>query len=869
MSGRIRLPFTSINPFDAVPLSTPLILDIQQLPLVQNNLDSTLYHKDFSKDFMAKKVGKDLKQIQRIFRNNGSVQSLLKEQRILAALQVGGAQQLDFLYVLAKKEGRFSESELSAALGAKNRSSSSTFRRKKIYQWRAPKGSRQNDFVFCVYRNLLLAAPYSFLIEDAISQLKQPQHSILGETGFSDLMKNTEPGNFQVYIALHKIPSAFSTYFKNNYKGMLANMEKAFSWLRFTVKPEETQLILDGIMVKPAHHRLLQNLAANNSGEIGKLAEVLPDNTAVFTWLNFEDWQSFYRARDDLDEEFQFYFHPWLGKDFAYVITEPYSKGLAAEKFAVFRVADPDLAKHYLEKFSEQKGELKNFDYQNFRIRQVLADNLLKPIFGEAINGIHNPFYTQLGDYLIFSNSRQSLEVWIDKYLVGQTLSRDDRFLIWQNDQHKPANGLFYIEPSYASNLLLSFLKEDVARSFREQLNPYLKFNQYAFSLSPVEQDAQIAVDAQFSYGEKKENQTTIMWKTALMDTIVKAPKVFYNPRRQAHEIIVQDQSNTVYLLSQSGEVLWEKRIEEDLLSSIFTIDFYRNGHVQYLFNTPNAIYLLDDEGKDVGTFPIPLKSRATNGVVVVDFQKRKEYAYFLACENGNVYGYSQLGKPLPGWNPQARQGLVRRPLQHFVYKNQDYLLVLNDRGQLSAFKRDGSRRFSPTKLNAIMTGPMGVDFADNKMRVVGSDERGRLYVLNRAGDLFHLNMSVGKNEHVEFCFADVLGEAKKDYIGLSEKDLTVYSYTKDGDFAPLMNYTYQLAQDSIFEVQVPAYSQSMIGSMNKESHQINLIDGEGKNYPGFPLAGNSAFEVTNLFGNEQKILVVAFDESVYVYKLY
>jgi len=542
---------------------------------------------------------------------------------------------------------------------------------------------------------------------------------------------------------------------------------------------------------------------------------------------------------------------------------------LEAEKFAVFRVADPDLASHYLEKFSEQKGELKDFNYQNFRIRQVLATNLLKPIFGSGINGIHNPFYTQLGDYLIFSNSRQSLEVWIDKYLVGQTLSRDDRFLIWHNEQQKPSNGLFYIEPSYASNLLLSFLKEEVARSIRSQLNPYLKFNQFAFSLYPAEKEAYISVASKFSYGEKKENQTTIMWKTALSDTIVKAPQVFYNPRRKAYEIIVQDQSNTISLLNQGGDMLWERRINEALLSSIFTIDFYGNGQVQYLFNTSDAIYLLDDEGKDVGTFPIPLKSRATNGVVVVDFQKRKEYAYFLACENGNVYGFSQLGKPLPGWNPQAGQGLVRRPVQHFVYKNQDYLLVLNDRGQLSAFKRDGSRRFSPTKLDAIMTGPMGLDFANNRMRIVGSDERGRLYVLNRAGDLFHLNMRIGKNEAVEFCYADVLGEKNKDYIGLSNKDLTVYSYTKDGDFAPSMNYTFDLSQDSIFEVKLPGFAKSMIGSCSKENHQINLINGEGKTYPGFPLAGNSSFEITNLFGNDQKVLVVAFDESVYVYKLF
>lgn len=866
--GWLRLPFVKVDPFEAVPTNTPLILSITDYPSLQDSLAVSDYQQEFAQDYLIDKLQGDFDFFESLIPAEPQRKSFLDDTHILAVLQSSSARDFDFLYVFSRKEGTLPEQQLLASIRQNKRLTESTFQRQKIYQWRTTNPGKYRDMAFCFFNNLLLVAPYALLIEDAIDQLCTPKDNLLKNSGFKQLASSLNSANFKAFVGLHNLPEMLAPFVEQSQVGMVRQLEYTFSWIGFSGQPGRQTFHFSGATAIPKGHQLLANLASKNSGDIAQLANVLPDNTAVFTWLNFEDWSTFYRQEEDRHGEFEQYFLPWVGKDFAYVITEPFGEKLESEKFAVFQVADADLARHYLEKYIEEKGELKNFDYQTYRIRQVLAGNLLQPIFGERINGIHNPFYVQIGDYVIFSNARQSLEVWIDKYNVGQTMLRDSRFLQWQQ-QESAANGLFYIDPVNAVNLLNSFLKKEFRSRVSDLVAPYLKANQLAFSLQPSVQEGLIPTAAHFSFGEKRQQQTAIIWKTILSDTLLKAPQVCYNEGKKAYEIFAQDYHQNIFLLNQGGDLLWKRKLEEPILSEVFVIDYYQNGQNQYLFNTSNAVYLIDQAGKDISNFPKLLKSPATNGMLAVDFQNRKEYAYFLACANGNVYGFSQTGFPLPGWNPLDESlGQINRPFQHCVYNNQDYIFTLNKSAELKAFKRNGDRRFGKVKLEASMTGPFGFDVYNNAFRAVAADERGRLYILNGAGDLFHLNQQVGNNLEVKFCFSNVLGDPAKDYVCASEEDLSVYTYNKAGDFVAAMTYQYSTPQDSLFEVTLPGQNISMIGSYNSAFSQINLLKGNGQLYPDFPLAGSTAYEVVDLFQDQQKILVVANDESIYAYKL-
>jgi hypothetical protein len=149
-----------------------------------------------------------------------------------------------------------------------------------------------------------------------------------------------------------------------------------------------------------------------------------------------------------------------------------------------------------------------------------------------------------------------------------------------------------------------------------------------------------------------------ILWKTTIAGQVIGTPSAVRLKDGHAEAaILVQDDQHQLYRFSTGGSVLWRKQIGKTILSEIHGIDFYKNGSLYYLFNTSDAIWILDDEGHEVEGFPLKLQSPATNGILVVDFHNTHEYSLFIACENGNLYGFDQYGRPVSGWNPQSRVG--------------------------------------------------------------------------------------------------------------------------------------------------------------------------------------------------------------------
>jgi hypothetical protein len=66
----------------------------------------------------------------------------------------------------------------------------------------------------------------------------------------------------------------------------------------------------------------------------------------------------------------------------------------------------------------------------------------------------------------------------------------------------------------------------------------------------------------------------------------------------------------------------------------------------------------------------------------------------------------------------------------------------------------------------------------------------------------------------------------------------------------------------------MPNNQKQHIGMVSKDATQVFLMDGAGKVYKNFPLAGTTAFEISDFFGEGVPVLIVANGASVYTYKL-
>jgi hypothetical protein len=354
----------------------------------------------------------------------------------------------------------------------------------------------------------------------------------------------------------------------------------------------------------------------------------------------------------------------------------------------------------------------------------------------------------------------------------------------------------------------------------------------------------------------------TILWKTPLEAEAITTPVVLQAAGRAA--VLVQDAKNQLYCLEVDGDVRWRRQLPGPLLSTVHGIDYFGNGNLHFLFNTAESIWVIDEEGNDLEGYPFRLQTRATNGVAVADFDGNKRYSFFIACANGNVYGYDQFGRPLQGWNPQAAQGRITHPLLHFQRADKDFICALNAAGRLSVYGRNGERRFSPVAwAGARFLSPLQADTAPRAARIVAFDARGRAHICNLEGGSFSLDVGPDGGGTARGALAALGGDARAEYAVLAGQSLRVGGYA-GSSFRTVFSHHFPATQDTLF-----ALPGRRLGTLSREKRQVHLLDAQGKVAPGFPLGGTTAFTVSRLGrpGGEEWLLV-GLGAQIYAYKL-
>jgi hypothetical protein len=158
--------------------------------------------------------------------------------------------------------------------------------------------------------------------------------------------------------------------------------------------------------------------------------------------------------------------------------------------------------------------------------------------------------------------------------------------------------------------------------------------------------------------------------------TVGKPEFISWSEKESHRDLIFQDSENNLTVVDKDGLERWRVRLEGPVMGNIKTIDFYRNGDFQVLFNTAKALHMLNRNGREMKNFPVKLKSPATNEVSVCDYSDTKEYRFLLACKDRKVYNFDKTGKTISGWQVPTTSQVVTMPVQHYLSGKKDYIII-------------------------------------------------------------------------------------------------------------------------------------------------------------------------------------------------
>jgi len=303
---------------------------------------------------------------------------------------------------------------------------------------------------------------------------------------------------------------------------------------------------------------------------------------------------------------------------------------------------------------------------------------LFSALYGWFFSDLGTPSWTINDEVLAIAPNAKILEVYMSEIGLGKTWDAMEAFDPLSEALNKADHLTF-------ATSLKGFTETAFCPSEQWPGN----FNN-ALLVGSVEVKEALAFGSLSIQSQKEQAvSSSYLWSTSLEAPVISGPFLVKNHRSGVNNVVVQDETNTLYWLNEAGEVQWSKKLGEAVVGPIQQVDLFKNDKYQLVFTTSNQLHCIDLLGRNVEAFPIELPSTTTLGLTVVDYDKNRNYRFLVPCGD-RLYNFTSDGKRVEGWKTDASNGpLTQRP---FLYQRggKDYIItstleqafILNRRGE-------------------------------------------------------------------------------------------------------------------------------------------------------------------------------------------
>lgn len=550
------------------------------------------------------------------------------------------------------------------------------------------------------------------------------------------------------------------------------------------------------------------------------------------------------------------------GPESAFASNATGKSSVSANSWFLLRLKDPARARQYLKKIAKTMQTTSREIYNGHLIENAGVKNLIPRLFNPAFSTIENSWYTTLDDFIVFGNSSGSITNLLRFYESGKTLDMDENFNQFSDNLWDASNLLLYISPKSLNASLLNYLNEPVINTLNKNENILHNILGASFQFSAT--DSLFYTSFYFRVNESMKEGNLALWKIQLDDDIAGKPYLVKDHKTNTYNIIIFDVRSNIYLISSDGRLLWKKRLDALPLSRIYQVDYYKNGKIQYLFNTKDFIYLIDKNGNPVTGYPRKLNPSATNGISVFDYNGKEDYRILVAQSDKKVHNYQLNGKPVKGWTMPRMKNIVTEPIIRLLAGNKDYIIITDKNNNISIVNRKGQTRIklkeNPGKAK---NSTYYVNKTNNKGIILTTDKNGRLVYISKNGIVKKTDFGNFSPNHY-FLYEDFNGNRNKDFIYVDSNKLVVINRFKD----VLFRYSFPSAiniRPVFFRL---GKWQHVLGIVDSKEKTVFLFDKKGNPLIGAGLVGENPFTVGSLNNDGEINLITSSGKTLFNYKV-
>jgi hypothetical protein len=472
------------------------------------------------------------------------------------------------------------------------------------------------------------------------------------------------------------------------------------------------------------------------------------------------------------------------------------------------------------------KNSENNYSYRDIKIHK-LRNQIIDYQHLKFINyKLKQNYASIIENKLVISNSKNSLEKIIINISNSSTIKNENKFS--QSFENIPEK----------SNYLKVYNLKNSKEKTLESLN--ISNKKFPFMINHTRLDDNIIYNSFSvikSIEENKKNGINLDYSFKTDNPINLTPKFVTNYVTKKNEIITQDINNILYLISLDGKLIWKENIGSKIIGEIHQIDLYKNGRLQYAFNTDSDFQIIDKNGNQVKK----IKNKNTLGLTVFDYDKLKNYR-FLLFDNEIKILDSKM-KNVKGFIKKNIIGIQKNNPKHFRIGKKDYL-IFNSNNKLKITDRRGNIRIKNNLIN------IENEIFLNQNSFTTIDSKNNVVKINTKGEIIKKPLP---SESKYLFSAD-----KNNLVHISENILTINGKVSELEFA---NYTKPI----IFNNKLI----DNISLTDKDQKLIYLFDSNSNLVPNFPVFGSSKIDLFEDKNSRKYITSVGESDEILVYSLY
>ncbi len=713
---------------------------------------------------------------------------------------------------------------------------------------------------------VLLFTTQEQLMEASLSGYTMQEMHFSDSDGFKKVKatsgKLVDARLFVYYPVLGKL---FSNFFNIQFKNTAQNISRFAEWSETDLMINSQDIVFSGYTVAGKGSTLSR---FKNQQPVSLNAFTLfPFNSTFSLSKGFSGYSSY--TRKNISSSFKTVFRTAIrnfakltGKDVSLVSNSLDSNELSQKSWAIVQVNDMPGAARVLKDLALKSGNHKLYHFGNYTIRQINIPHLLSGLYGESFSIITQNYYCFINNFVVFANSSRALLNLIHFSETGKTLDLDENYKSFSNNLAGTSNLIMHIRPRTMMGLLTYFLNKKTAVSLTGYL-PFLRNIQgVAFQYS---HDASLYyTNFYIRYNKAFKNENLALWKVKLNHAVAGKPFLVKDHESKKYDIIVFDKGNRMYLLDNTGKILWTRQLTQLPLSPIYPVDYYKNGKIQYLFNTENNLFLLDRKGRYVANYPIAIHPSATNGLSLFDYTRHKDYRILVAQADKRIYDYTLKGNQVSGWRKPQMQALVSQKVVRLLAGRKDYIIINDNANHVRIVNRRGQQRiYLKSAVDKARHSGYFVNKTNNKGIILTTNTSGKLVYIAKNGKLQFTDFGKFSPNHY-FLYDDFNGDGFKDFIFVDHNKLQVFDRFKKR----LFSYTFSedvTIQPKFFSL---GDRQKVLGIVASKEKTIYLFDSKGNILISRGLTGETPFTVGSLNNNREVNIITATGSTLYNYRI-